>query len=149
MMDKKQEQALYNPAPSAKSRRDDIRLRQNELDPKCLDDRQPSFGMTNRGELIPCCWVDNQTNRFDKDYQQLISVSKIEDYDTIDEILLTDEWIKFSKNLAEGIGFLSCHQTCKKTEVAQHKRENWYEDDGFDFNDESIGTSKKTRIRET
>ena len=149
MMDKKQEQALYNPPPDEKKRPFHHKLMINELDPKCLDNRQPSFGMTNRAELIPCCWLDNQTNRHDKNYQKLLSVSKLEDYDTIDEILLTEEWIKFSKNLAEGIGFLSCHHICKKTEVAQHKRENWYEDDGFDFNDESIGTSKKIRIRET
>lgn len=149
MMDKKQEQALYYPERDSSSI-DEIKLRARELDPKCLDNRQPSFGMTNRGELIPCCWVDNQQNRYDKDYQKLLSVSKLEDYNTIDEILFTNEWINFTKNLSNGIGFLGCYITCRKTESAQHKRENWYEDDGFDFfDDESEGTSRKTRIRET
>lgn len=148
-MDKKQKQALYNPKRD-KSSPNEIELKARELDPKCLDNRQPSFAMTNRGELIPCCWVDCQQNRFDKDYQRLLSVSKIEDYDTIDEIVLTEEWINFTQNISNGIGFLGCYITCKKTDVANHKRENWYEDDGYDLEqlDEFEGPSKKIRVVE-
>lgn len=147
-MDKKQEQALYKPKRTVV---DDTKIQKymdNEIDPKCLDDRQPSFGLTNRGELIPCCWMDNQTNRYDEDYQKLLAVSKIEDYDSIDEILYTDEWIQFSKNISNGIGFISCYQVCKKRETPQHKRESFYKDDGSDLDDVSVDTSKKVRIRE-
>jgi len=147
-MDKKQEQALYKPKRTAV---DDTKIEKymsHELDPKCLDDRQPSFGLTNRGELIPCCWMDNQVNRHDEDYQKLLAVSKIEDYDSIDEILFTDEWIQFSKNISNGIGFISCHHVCKKRETPQHKRESLYEDGGFDLDDVFGSTSKKVRIRE-
>ena len=37
----------------------------SELDPKCFDRRQESYAITNRMELIPCCWLDNQVNRKD------------------------------------------------------------------------------------
>ena len=149
MMDEKQKKALYNPEKTETDKAKLKKYRAQELDPKCLDDRQPSFGLTNRGELIPCCWMDNQVNRLDEDYQKLLAVSKIEDYDSIDEILFTDEWIKFSKNITKGIGFMSCHNICKKRETPQHKRENWHHDDGFDLPDVSTGTSRKISIRET
>ena len=128
-MDKKQFEALYDPPPDQKEYDRIEKFKDQELDPKCLDDRQPAFGMTNRGELIPCCWMDNKTNRYDKDYQKLLKVSKISDYDSIDELLLTDEWIQFAKNIANGKGFVWCHHVCKKRETNQHKRESWYEDE--------------------
>ena len=137
-MDKKQAQALYYPV---KNKNDDTRLKrykEQELDPKCLDNRQENFGLTNRGELIPCCWLDTPLNRHDKDYQKLLAVSKIEDYDSIHEILLTDEWVEFSKNISNGIGFGICHLTCKKRETAQFKRVTSYGT-----------TGKKERIKES
>ena len=46
----------------------------NELDPKCFDRRQHNYGFTNRGELIPCCWLDNQNNRVgSRSYRRLLS----------------------------------------------------------------------------
>lgn len=141
-MDEKQKKALYNPVKTEKNNAKFENYKRQQLDPKCIDNRQPSFGLTNRGELIPCCWMDTQFNRFDEDYQKLLAVSKIEDYDSIDEILLTDEWIEFSKNISKGIGFAWCHHVCKKRETAQHKRENWYDD-------VSLETLKKVRIKET
>ena len=151
-MDEKQKQALYEPVDyeSIESTYDEKKIKARELDPKCLDNRQPSFGMTNRGELIPCCWVDTQVNRFDKDYQKLLSVSKIEDYNDINEILLTDEWLDFVENISKGVGFLGCYFACQKSKKPKHKVENWYEDDGYDFeqSDESEGMSKKIRVVE-
>jgi len=97
-----------------------------ELDPGCFDQRQPSYAMTNRGELIPCCWLDTSYNRADPDYQELLLASNIDDYDTIEEILLTDEWIKFYKNLKNNKGFPSCHVHCRKRENPAHKREITY-----------------------
>lgn len=93
------------------------------LDAKCMDDRQQAFAITNLGQLIPCCWLDNQDNRKDLEYQQLLMVSHVSDYDTIEEILTTDEWIKFYNNLKSGKGFPTCHNVCKARSSAQHKRE--------------------------
>ena len=109
-----------------------------ELDPKCFDRRQEAFGLTNRGELIPCSWLDNQVNRKDPDYAKLLLASNIYDYDTIEEILLTDEWIEFRDNLKNGKGFTICYLVCKKRDTPQHKRETFYNDVG-----------KKSYIKET
>lgn len=103
----------------------------NELDPKCLDKRQAAFGFTNRGEVIPCCWLDTSRNDPDPDYQRLLKVSRIEDYDSVEEIFLNPEWIEFVKNLKEGKGFRFCHTVCKKRDKPQHKahifenKESW------------------------
>ena len=99
-----------------------------ELDPKCFDRRQEAYAITNRMELIPCCWLDNQINRKDIEYGQLLLASRIYDYDSIDEILLTDEWIEFYENLGKGKGFPMCHIVCKKRETPQHKKETFYKD---------------------
>jgi len=84
------------------------------LDPKCLGKEQKQFALTNRGELIPCCWCDTQINREDKNYQSLLEVSKIEDYDSIDEILLTEPWLIFYDHLKKGRGFSVCYDFCAK-----------------------------------
>jgi len=103
---------------------------EDEIDPKCLDSRQNAFGLTNRGELIPCCWADNQVNRKDPIYQRLTMVSHIADYDSIDEILMTDEWLEFTENLLKGKGMQVCHQVCKKRSSPQHKKEVFIDNDG-------------------
>lgn len=97
----------------------------NELDPKCFDRRQHNYGFTNRGELIPCCWLDNQNNRVDPKYQKLLNVSNIKEHDSIEDILLQSEWIEFNKNLAKGKGFPQCHKVCKKE--AKFQRQTIYE----------------------
>lgn len=104
--------------------------RQSELDPKCINGGQEAFAITNRMELLPCCWLDTQINRTDKDYIQLLWASRIYDYDSIEEIFLTDEWIKFKNDLEAGKGFPVCHVVCKKRENPQHKREKSIRPDG-------------------
>lgn len=102
----------------------------SELDPKCLNGQQEAFAITNRGELIPCCWLDTGLSRDDLDYEALALASNINDYDSIDEILLQPEWIEFRKNLRNGKGFKFCHLQCKKRDKPQHKREMWIDEDG-------------------
>ena len=97
--------------------------REAELDPKCMNGKQEAFAITNRGELIPCCWLDTQVNRKDQDYMELVLASNVDDYDSIDEILFQPEWIEFRKNLKKNKGFAICHYVCKKRDSAQHKRE--------------------------
>jgi len=97
-----------------------------KLDPKCFDRRQEAFGYTNRGELLPCCWADTSVNRVDEDYNKLLSVSKIDEHENINEITLKPEWINFYKNLKNNKGFPACFTVCKKRKSPQHKRETWY-----------------------
>ena len=95
-----------------------------KLDPKCLNNKQGAFAMTNRGELIPCCWLDTDQQREEIEYKELLLASRIDDYDSIEEIYLTDEWIQFYENLKNGIGFLKCHEICKWRETDSHKMES-------------------------
>lgn len=84
-----------------------------ELDPKCLKD-QMQVAITNKGELIPCCFLDTKRNNLELEYQKLLRVSKISDYDSIEEIYLTKEWIEFAENLRNNIGPFACQITCPK-----------------------------------
>ena len=84
-----------------------------KLDPKCLKgEMQPA--LTNRGELIPCCYCDTQITLENPEFQKLLKVSKIKDYDTIEEIYLTKEWIEFKKDLENDKGPWACWVTCVK-----------------------------------
>lgn len=98
-----------------------------ELEPKCFNNLQEAFGTTNRGQIIPCCWLDTQATRNDPNYQKLLKVSNIDDYDSIEEIFLTDEWVEFYSNLKKGIGFPTCYRICKKTKNKNHKKETVFD----------------------
>ena len=71
--------------------------------PKCFPNKQRTqpAALTNRGELIPCCWIDQKMAREDPVIQKMLKVSKISDHNTIEDILLTKEWQEFARNLAE------------------------------------------------
>jgi len=96
--------------------------KESELDPKCISGSQEAFAITNRGEVIPCCWLDTSIQRKDMDYGMLTLASNLDDYDSIDEILLQDEWVEFRNNLRKGKGFALCHHVCKKRDTPQHKK---------------------------
>ena len=68
------------------------------LDPMCFDDRIP-FAITNRGELLPCCYCDNVKTLKTPIFKKLTAVSNIEDHDSLEEILLKDEWREFVEML--------------------------------------------------
>jgi len=97
-----------------------------EIDAKCKDKRQPAFGFTNRGELIPCCWLDTQKNRSDKKYQKLLSVSKISEHKSIENIILQPEWIEFHNDLDNNKGFPMCYIVCKKRKQPGHQKQTTY-----------------------
>ncbi len=83
-----------------------------ELKPKCFEDQQ--MAVTNRGHLIPCCYCDTQHTMNDLEFQKLLKVSKISDYNSIEEILNTNEWKEFYKNLQQNIGPRACQTVCAK-----------------------------------
>jgi hypothetical protein len=88
-------------------------LTENQLDPMCLKN-EVHVAITNQGELIPCCYVDTPSNNLDPEYKKLLKVSKINDYDNIEEIYLTKEWIEFAENLRNHKGFSACQNICPK-----------------------------------
>jgi len=86
--------------------------------------------VTNRGHLIPCCWLDTPNSLKHPIMKKLLKVSKIDDYESIDEILLTKEWINFAKNLSENnMDEIApeCYSMCKKrTGRDDIKKETYY-----------------------
>jgi hypothetical protein len=84
-----------------------------ELDPQCLKDEM-QVAITNKGELIPCCYLDTQRNNLDPEYRKLLKVSKISDVNSIEEIYLTKEWQEFADNLRNHKGPYGCRITCPK-----------------------------------
>ena len=78
-----------------------------KLEPRCMppkeknSERRQQIAVTNRGQLVPCCWMDQKVVLQHPDMQKMLKVSNVADYDTIEEILLTDEWQEFAKNLEE------------------------------------------------
>ena len=101
-----------------------------ELNPKCLTEKQDAFGLTNRGELIPCCWADTQSNDEYEPFWQLTQVSKIEDFNSIEEILEQDEWKNFYKDLMNNKGLPICHWVCRKGAEEKQQAQIIYKPDG-------------------
>lgn len=100
-----------------------------DIEPKCQTKAQPMFGFTKHGELIPCCWLDTGENREDPEYQKLLSVSKITDYESIEDILLTDEWLEFAEHIKNKKTTIEgCTKQCKKGSVS--KKEIYIAKDG-------------------
>lgn len=83
-----------------------------ELDPKCF--KGFPMAITNDGYLLPCCYCDDPATRRDSSFQKLMAVSKIEDYEDLSEIVLTEEWLDFEKNLRNNIGPAACRGACNK-----------------------------------
>ena len=83
-----------------------------KLDPKCLKDNKMQMAVTNNGELIPCCWCDSAHTRDNPTYKKLLAVSKIDDYEKIEDILETIEWKEFENNLRNNKGLPACERTC-------------------------------------
>lgn len=87
-------------------------MNNKKLDPKCFKEEM-GFAITNRGELIPCCRCDNTMNDNDVEFQKLLAVSNISNYEKIEDILKTKPWKRFYKNLSNDIGPPSCYHSCK------------------------------------
>lgn len=76
------------------------------LEPRCMPahgsvEERMQAAITNRGELVPCCWIDQAMARNDPVIRRMLKVSNIGDHNSIEDILLTKEWKDFAKNLAE------------------------------------------------
>lgn len=78
-----------------------------KIKPRCLPDPDNKdhvlmpLAVDNRGHLIPCCWCDHPKTTKDEKYQPLYKVSKLEDHNSIDDILDQKEWKKFEDDLIQ------------------------------------------------
>lgn len=79
--------------------------------PKCLE-KDAEYGNTARGFILPCCWLDTP-DLFDGDAAFLVKEKfKLDNVDSVDEILESDEWTQFYSDLRNDIGPKQCHSTC-------------------------------------
>ena len=82
-----------------------------KLDPICF--KEFAFSITNKGELLPCCYCDEQDTLDDPEFQKLVKVSKLKDYDKIEDIFKNKEWKEFYDLLVKNIPPChACFQTC-------------------------------------
>ena len=72
--------------------------------PKCVKGK--SFALNAEGYLLPCCWTDPLRKlklNYDGNMDGMDSLFKeklnIENVDTINDIILSDEWINFFNKL--------------------------------------------------
>ena len=84
--------------------------------------RREGFAHCARGFLIPCCLLDGVHNNTDPMYTALFKEHlKLSNNESIEDILLSDEWIAFGKavikGVYEGIEYapLSCQKICGNT----------------------------------
>tara|TARA_B100000900_G_scaffold158194_1_gene134445 strand:- start:23 stop:358 length:336 start_codon:yes stop_codon:yes gene_type:complete len=91
-----------------------------KLDPQCIKGKI-SFAVTNREQLIPCCYLDDEDINHPL-LQKLLKVSKIDSTNTIDKILNHKEWKRFYKNLTKNIAPPSCHLICAKAKDIKEKQ---------------------------
>tara|TARA_A100001011_G_scaffold399413_1_gene507942 strand:- start:3400 stop:3753 length:354 start_codon:yes stop_codon:yes gene_type:complete len=90
-----------------------------KLYPECFDIKErrekhsasKEFGMSNDGYLLPCCWADGESWKRPEnghghkcDYVHALHDEelKIENNESIEEILLSDQWINFYQALERG-----------------------------------------------
>jgi hypothetical protein len=68
------------------------------------------MAMTNRGHLIPCCYMDTIASMKTEHMQKLLKVSKVSEHNSIKDIVLSDEWLEFCENLKKDIAPTSMFQ---------------------------------------
>lgn len=77
-----------------------------EFKPICLNHyngrTSEGYAHTSTGHLVPCCHVD-YTNNVDPLYLDLLKEElKLENNESVEDILLTDEWIAFAEAVIKG-----------------------------------------------
>jgi len=84
-----------------------------KLKPQCIAGIKQA-AVTNRGHLIPCCWLDDPTHgALDHPIlESLLKVSKVSEVKNIEQIVSTKEWKDWYKNLEEE-NFDKIVPTCK------------------------------------
>lgn len=83
-----------------------------KLTPKCLNG-EIAIAVSNTGYVIPCCLCDRKSNLHDRKYQELLAVSKISEHSSIEQIINSDVWKSFQKDLENDQGFSVCYIHCK------------------------------------
>ena len=72
-----------------------------KINPKCEKGKQSKdYATSAKGFLLPCCWCDTINLSADKELTKLFRPHlHLDKVDSIDEILLSDEWLDFKKSI--------------------------------------------------
>ena len=84
--------------------------------PKCLTSKT-QIAINNRNELLPCCFWDERSFKKDPIASKIISVSNIDKFDSIADILQQKEWVDFYESIVEAEktqNYDSVNRLCKK-----------------------------------
>ena len=81
---------------------------------------------TNDGYILPCCWADNCQKVRTRDFSELTKEHlKIDNVDSIEEIIESNEWIEFFRVLTEEPenAPITCKEKCDSNRPDQLKKE--------------------------
>ena len=94
-----------------------------KLDPKCFYGHF-AMAITNTGYLLPCCYCDENDIEYNSDpgFNKLVFASKIDDHETVEDIVFSKEWKDFEENLRNHKGPTGCIRNCK--EINGARRDN-------------------------
>ena len=72
-----------------------------KIQPKCEKGKQSKdYAYSAKGFLLPCCWCDQINPSNDKELMKLFRPHlHLDKVDSIEEILLSDEWLDFKKSI--------------------------------------------------
>ena len=103
-----------------------------KMNPRCIAGTMQA-AVTNRGHLIPCCWLDDKSKHHMNHpiMKSLLKVSKISEVDDIEQIVLSKEWINFKKNLEEE-NFDKILPTCQRQCQVRADRDKMKKETFFD-----------------
>ncbi len=114
-----------------------------KMKPMCFE--KFPFAMTNKGELLPCCYCDSTKNMNDPQFQPLLKVSKVSDYDKIDDIFETKEWKEFYELLTKDIPpCIACLKTCAVNSITGKPVEATREDTYYNKEGNIVDYEKST-----
>lgn len=97
-----------------------------KLKPKCFENWATAY--TSTGYLVPCCYCDNPETMNDSNFKKLLNVSKVDDVETIEDILLTTEWSDFRDNLKKDKAPNVCFKFCGQNKTSI-KKKNYADDE--------------------
>ena len=85
-----------------------------KINPKCeLGKQSKDYAYSAKGFLLPCCWCDTINPKFDKELYKLFRPHlHLDNVDSIEEILLSDEWLDFKKSITKD--YNNAPDVCKR-----------------------------------
>ena len=92
----------------------------------CME-HKTEMAVTNRNQLLPCCYIDSPIHLQDSTLKKLAQASDLSK-NSIDEILQSKEWVGLNRSLQEAIesGDTSkVNNSCVSICSIEQRREEW------------------------